>query len=83
MRSDLFAAWRVVSAMTVADRLHLAAEVLVLGKGGAGLRGAIEARRHGAEVLDVSKMQASDPNCAAAAWRGVPGMVGGPAVRTG
>ena len=56
--------------MNGADELRLHTEVLVLGTGGAGLRAALAARRAGAKVLVVSKMQAEDPNCTAAAWGG-------------
>ena len=45
----------------------LSTDVLIIGSGGAGLRAAIEARRHGVNVLLVSKSKVGLGNCTATA----------------
>lgn len=46
---------------------HLSTDVLVIGSGGAGLRAAIEARRHGINVLVISKSKTGLASCTASA----------------
>jgi succinate dehydrogenase/fumarate reductase flavoprotein subunit len=46
---------------------ELSTDVLIIGSGGAGLRAAIEARRHGVNVLLVSKSKVGLANCTATA----------------
>jgi len=46
---------------------HLSADVLVIGSGGAGLRAALQAARHGARVLLLTKSTVGRANCTAVA----------------
>ena len=65
--------WREdqVKAMELRPRQVISTDVLVLGSGGAGLRAAIEARKHNVRVLLVSKARAGIGNNTAISGSGI------------